>query len=209
MDTRPVIDVSALPETVLDHRAAIWWGNLLMIVIETTMFALLVGCYFYLRGNFAHWPPVQGNRPDGLFNPVPALFVPTLNLVVILGSCIPMAWADRSGLRMSCRGVEWGVGLTIVLGLVAIGLRFMEFHALKFRWDDNAYGSVVWTILGMHLLHLIVGTLENTTMFTWLLAKGMDRKHARDVRVTAVYWYWIAAIWVILYAIVIIGPRYF
>ena len=44
-------------------------------------------------------------------------------------------------------------------------------------------------------------------MMSWLLIKGLDDKHARDVRVTAVYWYWIAGTWVILYAVVYLAPR--
>ena len=46
-------------------------------------------------------------------------------------------------------------------------------------------------------------------MLTWVLLKGLDDKHARDVRVTAVYWYWIVGTWIILYAIVFPGPRFF
>jgi heme/copper-type cytochrome/quinol oxidase subunit 3 len=209
MNVRPSIDVSALQPATMDHRSPIWWGNLLMIVIETTAFALLVGAYFYLRGNFSQWPPPQSNAPLGLFDPVPALLLPTINLAVILLSCVPMLVADRAALRLNRSVVEWALGLTIVVSLVAVGLRFVEFRSLKFRWDDNAYGSVTWTILGMHLLHLIIGTLENVTMFTWLLVHGLDEKHARDIHVTAIYWYWVAAVWVVLFAIVFPGPRFF
>jgi hypothetical protein len=41
----------------------------------------------------------------------------------------------------------------------------------------------------------------------WLFIHGMDEKHARDVRVTAVYWYWIVATWWILFAVVFCSPR--
>jgi heme/copper-type cytochrome/quinol oxidase subunit 3 len=60
----------------------------------------------------------------------------------------------------------------------------------------------------MHLTHLVAGTCENAVMLAWLLAHGLDDKHARDVRVGAVYWYWIAAIWVVLFAIVFLYPRF-
>jgi heme/copper-type cytochrome/quinol oxidase subunit 3 len=35
----------------------------------------------------------------------------------------------------------------------------------------------------------------------------MDDKHARDIRIGAIYWYWIAAIWIPLYVIIYFGPR--
>ena len=206
--TRSVLDVSSLPKTALDHHAPIWWGNVMMMLIETTLFALTVAAYFYIRLNFDQWPPVQPNHLPPIFHPLPDLGISTVNLLVILSSVAPMIFADRCALRMDRRGVTLGLILCIALGIVAITLRGFEFQALKFRWDDNAYGSVVWFIVGMHLTHLIAGTCENGVMLAWLLAHGLDDKHARDVRVGAVYWYWIAAIWVVLFAIVFIYPRF-
>src|SRR4051812_9109431 len=100
MHTRPVIDLSTLPTTELDHRSAIWWGNVILLMIETTMFALLVGGYFYLRTNFHEWPPPFINGPYVLLNSAPALAVPSLNLALLLVSCGPMIWADRAALHM-------------------------------------------------------------------------------------------------------------
>ncbi len=191
----------------MDHRSPIWWGNLFLLIIETTMFGIVVAAYFYLRQNFERWPPPNGNMPQGLYRTDPLLGVATINLVLIVLSCIPMALADLACLKHNARLVKIGVGLCILMGAVAIWLRFEEFPRLLFRWDDNAYAATVWTILGLHLLHLFTGTLENAVMMSWLLIKGLDDKHARDVRVTAVYWYWIAGTWVILYGVIYVSPR--
>lgn len=206
---RQTLDVSRLPGTELDPRSSAWWGNLLLLFIETTMFGLLVAAYFYLQQNFPQWPPVQPHTQPPLAHPLPRLGPSLLNLAVILGSCAPMIWADRSALQRNRRGVNIGLTVTILFGLAALAVRCQEFHALLFRWDDNAYGSVVWTILGMHMLHLIVGTCELALMLLWVLIKGLDDKHARDVHITAIYWYWIVGIWVVLWFIVFISPRLF
>jgi heme/copper-type cytochrome/quinol oxidase subunit 3 len=58
----------------------------------------------------------------------------------------------------------------------------------------------------MHLIQLLVGSIEDAMMFAYISIYGLDDKHARDVRVTAVYWYWIVGIWVPLFAIVYFGP---
>ena len=60
----------------------------------------------------------------------------------------------------------------------------------------------------MHLIHLITGTAENLIMTVWIWLKGLDIKHARDIRVGAGYWYWIAGIWIPLYTIIYFGPRW-
>jgi heme/copper-type cytochrome/quinol oxidase subunit 3 len=33
-------------------------------------------------------------------------------------------------------------------------------HALNVSWDANAYGSVVWLLLGLHTTHLITDTID-------------------------------------------------
>jgi heme/copper-type cytochrome/quinol oxidase subunit 3 len=203
--TEQSIDVSDLPPHVEDHTSPIWWGNVLLLCIETTMFGLIVATYFYLRMNFTSWPPVRGDV--GLYATKPDLGFSTANLVVLILSVIPMAAVDATCLRHDVKAVRIGMTIMVLLGLITIGLRFYEFSGLKFRWDDNAYAGVVWTTLGMHLLHLITGTAENFIMTAWVWLKGLDIKHERDIRIGAVYWYWIAGIWIPLYVIIYFGPR--
>jgi heme/copper-type cytochrome/quinol oxidase subunit 3 len=62
-------------------------------------------------------------------------------------------------------------------------------------------------ILGMHLLHIIALGCEDIYLLIWTFAKGMDDKHAVDLTVTAVYWYWIVGIWVLLFPLVYLVPR--
>jgi cytochrome c oxidase subunit III len=209
MDRHPVIDASLLPESVVDHRSLVWWGNNLLILIETTMFALLVAGYFYVRPNFTAWPPPQVNQTSVHLDPVPALAIPTWNLVLLVLTLAPMITADLACLKRKRLLTEVALAGLLLGGIGCIVLRFHEFSSLHFRWDDNAYGSIVWTIVGLHLLHLFVGVAEMVMMLAWVMIKGLDDKHARDVRVTAVYWYWIVGTWIILYAIIFPGPRFF
>jgi heme/copper-type cytochrome/quinol oxidase subunit 3 len=206
---RARIDVSHLPHDVLDHRSPIWWGNLLLLLIETTMFALVIAAYFYFRiVDFDHWPPPQVDRVPVMFHPVPRLIYGTINLGIILLSLAPMFWVDRACLQRNVSAVKTGLFLSVILGLAAVTLRFLEFHGLYFRWDANAYSSIVWTTLGLHLAHLITGTCENGLMLAWICIHGMDDKHARDIRVTGVYWYWIVGFWLLLYLMIYWVPRW-
>lgn len=200
-----VIDVSDLEPHVMDMRSPIWWGNALLLCIETTMFALLVATYFYIHMNYTAWPPPRATNSN--YNTNPQLGYATINLLIIVASIIPMWIADRACLRRDVQTVRRCMLSLVIIGFITIALRFMEFDALQFRWDDNAYAGIVWTIVGMHLLHLVTGTAENLLMCLWVWLKGMDDKHARDIRIGAIYWYWIAAIWIPLYVIIYFGPR--
>ncbi|HEY9154735.1 MAG TPA: cytochrome c oxidase subunit 3 [Opitutaceae bacterium] len=201
------LDVSALPESALDHRSLIWWGNTLLLVIETTMFALLVASFLYVRMNFPIFPPVLTTRPITILHPFPELARPTMTLLILIVSVIPAILADRLALRMNSLGVRVTFGILVLFGIVAAISRFYDLHSFLFVWSDNAYASVVWTIASLHLMHIIVATSENTAMLLWAMTHPLDRKHARDVRVSAVYWYWVVGIWIPLYLLIYFGPR--
>jgi heme/copper-type cytochrome/quinol oxidase subunit 3 len=130
-----------------------------------------------------------------------------VTLVTLLVSVIPAVWLDLAARRMDEGAVKVLVVVTLIFNLALIVLRCFEFQALHFRWDANAYGSVTWTILGMHLIHFIVLAAEDIYLLFWAYARGLDQKHAVDITVTAVYWYWIAGTWVLLYILVYFGPR--
>jgi heme/copper-type cytochrome/quinol oxidase subunit 3 len=204
--SRTAIDVSALPTSGFDTRAPIWWGNLWMIVIESTMFAIVVASYFYLRQNFPEWPPPR-TEPPSILHPSPDLAVGTGVVVALLASCLPMAWADRSARRHDERGVLAGLGMAVLLGVVALALRFLEFRGLHVRWDSNAYGSIVWTALGFHVLHIMSSTIETALLEVWIFVHGMDDRHSVDTTVNAFYWYWMAGVWIPIYAILYFVPR--
>ena len=41
------LDVSGLPAFEISNRAPLWWGQLLLAVIEGTVFCILIAVYFY------------------------------------------------------------------------------------------------------------------------------------------------------------------
>jgi len=206
MSTRAVIDISGLPHHEFDTYDPVWWGNNLLLAIETSMFAILIATYFYLRQNFALWPPPVAELTATL-KPLPLLTYGTLNTLLLVLSCGPMILTDKAA-RQGNRGVcQIGLVICVLCGLGAVVLRSFEFSAVYFRWDSNAYGSVVWFMLGMHMLHLLVLTSESLLLTIWIFAREFDMKHRVDIVTVAVYWYWVTAIWILLYAIIYYVPR--
>jgi heme/copper-type cytochrome/quinol oxidase subunit 3 len=89
-------------------------------------------------------------------------------------------------------------------------MRFLEMtpDRLKFRWDDNAYGSLIWVILGTHMTYLLAAAAEFFIMALWVTRHQFDPKHALDVTLLGGYWYWTVATWVLCYATVYLGARF-
>ncbi len=206
--TTRAFDVSSLPKAVLDTRAPLWWGNSWGLIIETVVFGSLIAAYFTLPMTMSPFPPAQVNQLPINYNTEPDLTIPTINLIVLLLSLIPGILLDMSARRKDERSVLYLLVVTFAFNVAIIVLRFYEFDSLYFRWDDNAYGSVTWVILGMHLIHLFVMAAEDVYEFTWTLVHGLDDKAAHEVTITAVYWYWIVAVWVVIYAVIYLFPRF-
>jgi cytochrome c oxidase subunit 3 len=202
------LDVSSLPAGSNDHKAPIWWGNLLLLVIESAMFALLIATYLYLWQNAQVWPPPRVQRFPTLIDASPSLLVPSISFVILMLSCIPMYLGDQAALAMDKAGVVKWTLLAVAMAFVVLFLRVFEFKALHFRWDENAYASTVWTLVGLHVLHVLVAAIEGALSAVWIAREGIDRKHALDVRCSAVYWYWVSAVWVVVFALVYVAPHF-
>ena len=206
MSTRTVIDVSALPHHEFDTYDPVWWGNNGLLAIETSMFAILIATYFYLRQNFALWPPPIAQLTAPL-RPLPELTYGVANTILLVLGCIPMIVADLSARRKNRHMAQIALGVCVAIGLVSMVLRGFEFAAMQHRWDSNAYGSVVWFVLGMHALHLLVLTSECVLLVIWILTREFDMKHRVDIVTVAVYWYWVVGVWLVLFAIIYFTPR--
>ena len=197
--TDRVLDVSDLPEGTADSRSLLWWGNLGMMAIEGTMFALLMASYLYLRTVNMDWPPASVPMPD--------LLLPTINLALLILSCAPMIMADRAALRGDATTVRVGFSICIAIGIAFLVIRAMALSMIGYKWSSHAYGSIIWTIVGMHTFHMIAATGEATLLLIYSLVHKLDRKHLLDVRCTAVYWYFVVISWLPFYVIVWLMPH--
>lgn len=182
------------------HHAPKWWGSRVMIFVEGAALAILAVTYFYIWWNFGAWPPPRTRLPD--------LGVSSINLLVLAVSGAPFWNAARLARRHE-RPVSVGAWLALgaLFGIAAIVLRILEFAALHTRFGSNAYGSITWTILAVHLAHLVAGTLQTLLIALVMLVGPVEEKHYADAGVVAVYWYFIVISWVALYTIVFITPR--
>ena len=199
MSATRTLDVSTLPAAVLDSRSLVWWGTVIMSLIETIVFAISVGAYFYLRMIANEWPP-------GRIGP-PGLTAATVNVVILLVSVIPAIALDRAARRRDTGAVRLFLALNLVFGTAFLVLRFFEFRALHCWWNSNAYGSVTWTILGLHTSNLLTSLLETAIVFAWFLLEKPDEHHFLDARLDGVFWYFIVLTWIPLYLVVFIVPR--
>jgi cytochrome c oxidase subunit III len=197
---RAVADVRALPRTVFGHRALMWWGTLGFIIIEGSTLVICAVAYFYLRRNYATWPPEHIWRPD--------LAIPTIQAALMLLSNIPMRWVDRASTRMDIVGVRRGLVICSVLIVIMSILRLFEFSALNVRWDTTAYGSAAWATLTAHGTLLVLELAEVIAITVLMFGKQVEERDLSGVSDNALYWYFLTGAWIPLYVIVFLSPYF-
>jgi cytochrome c oxidase subunit I+III len=192
------LDVSSLPSFGFSHRSLMWWSTLGLMAIEGTVFVLAIGSYFYLRNHASRWP---------MSAPPPALLWGTLNTAVLLVSMWPNHLAKRAAERLDRRGVQLWLTACLLLAFVFLVIRWIEFDALNVRWDSSAYGSVVWTLMGLHTFHLVTDTWDTTVLDVLFFTGPLEGRRFVDVSENALYWYFVVLSWLPIYAVVYLSPR--
>jgi len=193
------LDVSHLPTTVFDHRSHMWWGTLGFMLIEGTTLFVCAASYFYLRLNVSSWPP----GPTVL----PSLFWPTLHVIVLLASIVPVTLANRAARRLDLSGLRRWFVVASLFALSFLYLRWQDFQALNVRWDTNAYGSIAWMTAGFHGTILVLQVVETLVFTGFLFTGSFEEKHFSDATDSVFYWYFFVGSWIPLYLMLYPGPR--
>ena len=194
-----VIDVRHLPNLVSGSRAPVWWGIVLLLTIEATVFGTIIASYYYLRMGEPQWPPA--GVPD------PELLLTTLNTGVLLASSIPMYLADRAVTRGDLRTLRWGLAVAVALAITFLVLKVVEYSGVSYAWDDHAYGSIVWLTIGFHSTHVITLVLKTIVMLVLAWRGYFSRQRTLGVQVNGLYWHFVVAVWVPLYTVLYWSPR--
>ncbi len=164
-----------------------WWGMLLLIGAEATLFASLIASYFYLRFQDPAWPPA-GVEP-------PHVALPLALTGALLCSALPVVAAARAAGRGAVRRASWLIAAALAIQGAYLGL---QIHLLagdlhSFSPTASAYGSIYFTLLGVHHAHVAAGL----ALSLWLeaaLARGLTRYRLVAMRAIALYWCFVALV---------------
>lgn len=191
-ETGEVLDLRDLPQDVPGPRTSIFAGMALFVVIEATVVASLLTSYYYVRAMAREsWPP------PGI--ELPGLLRPGISLLVLVMSVVPLLWArivHRDRHRATFRMVMV-LGMALLVGY--LGIAFFELRSLPYDWTGHVYGSLVWTLSGYQLLHVVALLL----LALGVLMLGSTQSGVpRDSAVSVVLLYW-------TFVVVVSVPSYF
>lgn len=138
-----------------------WWGMIVFVASEATLFGTFFGTYYYLRFHQVAWPPPG--------TPKPRVVVPLILVGVLATTSLPMqlAWLSAKAARLR---TTWTLLLWVFF--VQCGYLAFEIHDLidqlkRSRPQDNAYASIYYLILGADHAHVALAIV----FVAWLLVR--------------------------------------
>jgi cytochrome c oxidase subunit 3 len=198
MKQRRVLDLADLPMHGLGSASPTWWGTLGFMLLEGTGFTLVLGIYLYLASLARNWPPA----------PPPDLLPGTAVTAVLVASVVPNLLISRWAEQQDLAKVRAAVIVMSICGIIPLVIRIFEFPAMHVSWDTNAYGSVVWTLLGLHTTHVITDLADTLVLAALMFTEhGRNPRRFGDVQDNALYWNFVVLTWLPIYVCIYFVPR--
>lgn len=183
-----------LPIDVRRGTAGMW----LFIATEASLFAMLFFAYFYLSRNVPLWPP---DEP-------PKLLMPLIMLAVLLTSSGVLFWGERAlqGGRQATARVS--LVITVVLGVLFLLIQASEYAEKwsRLRPSTDAYGSIFYTLTGVHGCHVALGICM-LTYVAFLPDLDSPEPPHRALHNASLYWHFVDLVWLVIVAIVYVLPH--
>jgi cytochrome c oxidase subunit III len=199
MKERMVADLSRLRAHGMQSASPTWWGTLAFMLLEGTGFALVIGIYLYLWSLASTWPMAA---------PEPSLGPGTVLTLILVASVVPNYFVSKWAGAEDLRKVRIGIVIMAITGILPLIVRVFEFSALNISWDRNAYGSVLWLMLGLHTTHLITDLADTLVLVAIMFTRhGGTSRRFGDVQDNALYWNFVVITWLPLYVCIYWIPR--
>jgi heme/copper-type cytochrome/quinol oxidase subunit 3 len=196
------LPVSTVVESIDPHKHPPYHhGVQMLIVIEAIEFLALLASYFYLRSSVSEWPP-------GDYQP-PGLLLPTIATIILLISFLPTHIADEAAKKGEQRKLILATIADLALGIIYIVLQVISLATLNYKWNVNAYASIVWTLVGSHVAFVVIDILWTVYMLALALRHYFNPERHSAVSADGLTWYFGIVIWLPIYFTLYISPYLF
>lgn len=171
-------------------------GLWVFLASEIMFFSGLIGSYIVLRfANLEVWPV-----PSTVLN-IP---LTALNTFILICSSATLVLGLTSIQRGYKEGLQVGLFLTILLGVLFLSIQAREYSALiheGFTISSSIFGSCFFMLTGFHGAHVFAGVVWLVVVFTQSLGKRFSRDQYCGVEMVGLYWHFVDLVWIILFTI--------
>ena len=210
------------------YRQGMAW----FIFSEVMFFAAFFGALFYARMIAVPWLAGEGNNaatnevlwqgfeymwplektPGGTTTTgMPWTGLPLINTILLLTSSVTLHFAHvamEKDQRNGIMGVKFMMAVTILLGLIFLGLQVLEYvHAyndMNLKLDSGIYGNTFFMLTGFHGMHVTLGTIMLIAVFGRVLKGHFTKDNHFAFLAASWYWHFVDVVWLGLFIFVYI-----
>jgi cytochrome c oxidase subunit 3 len=198
MSTIPLEHVGNEQPWRLPTRGVVGMAGL--ILAESAIFTIVITAYLYYLGRDVNGP-----------TPREVLEIPVFGTICLLSSSGFIMLAERAiehG-KMAAFTLWWAV--TMLLGAIFLVDTGLEWRKLivedNLTIHTNLFGTCFYSLVGLHASHVIVGLIMMLVVLGAALARKVHPEQAYRVKVLAMYWHFVDAVWVVVFSVVYIIGR--
>jgi cytochrome c oxidase subunit 3 len=191
---------------------------------EFGMWIFLSTEILFFGGLFLLYTAYRYGYPDGFAAAArhTQIVIGTANTAILLTSSFAVAWAVSAIAAGERRLVTALLGVAVLLGLVFLGLKALEYWieyrehlvpGINFAFEGpHVAGAQLFFVFyfiatGLHAIHVLIGIVALATM-GWRVERGrLTREYHNALTVTGLYWHFVDAIWVFLFALIYLPGR--
>jgi cytochrome c oxidase subunit III len=197
------------------QHAASWIGMWVFLATEVMFFGGMFAGYTVYRYWYAQAFAGASNHLDVLLGGI--------NTAVLICSSFTMALAVYSAETNRRKPLITFLLLTIVLGLVFLGIKFFEYYTKfeehlvpgsLFKFEGplarhaEIFFSFYFAMTGMHAVHMIIGIGLLTALVFHARRDGFSALYHTPVELTGLYWHFVDIVWIFLFPLLYLLGRH-
>ena len=202
-------------EDLEQQHEASWLGMWVFLATEVMFFGGMFACYFVYRHWYLQAFASASNQLDVLLGGI--------NTAVLICSSFTMALAVHSAETGRRKPLVVFLLLTIVLGLVFLGIKFYEYHTKfeeqlvpgsSFRFEESLarpaeiFFSFYFAMTGMHAVHMVIGIGLLTALIFRARRDRFSPVYHTPVELTGLYWHFVDIVWIFLFPLLYLLGRH-
>jgi cytochrome c oxidase subunit 3 len=170
---------------------------MIVIASEMMLFSGLIGTFLVYRMSTAFWPPPALPRLP--------IAVTWVNTFILLSSALTMTLALRAVHHSRQRLTRRYLLATLALGVTFLAVQGSEWvrlvaHGLKL--SSGMYGGTFYLLIGCHGAHVTAGVIWLAWVVWFAMGGRYNARNAHAIELCAVYWYFVCAVWPLLFGLV-------
>lgn len=181
-------------KTALLNRTTV--GFWFYIMTDCMLFASLFATYVVLRDATAH-------GPSGM--EIFEMPIALAETIILLTSSFTSGLALIAVKEKKLRQMYIALAATFALGLAFLAIEiseFAKFVAEGHSWQQSAFLSAFFTLVGTHGFHILTGLIWLFVLVWSISRKGLTDKLTRQMALFGMFWHFLDLVWIFIFTVV-------